>query len=295
MSLQENGPLPIELQERVLEKLGFSQAPPADLGGLEQIYAAWCFKVPFDNVRKLIDLAKDEPGPLPGSTACDFFENGWLKHGAGGTCWAGNGALHALLESLGFSASRGVATMLVAPDLPPNHGTVVVHLNEEDYIVDASIMHLAPIPLKDTIDGGSTTNARPFISALSRRNEKWHINWRPLHRPDGIECRIEYTPASHDEYLDRYERTRQWSPFNYELTARLMQSDRAIGIALNAWVELHCDGEHTRNEILSQQERIRFLVDGLGYSEEIALQIPRDRPTPPPPWSHAASAMKSET
>jgi len=106
------------LLERVLMKLGLSEHPASTLDGLQTLYAAWCRKVPFDNVRKLIYVHQHDPSPLPGDEATDFFE-AWLAYGTGGTCWAGNGALYTLLVTLGFEASRGRGTMLVAPTSPP--------------------------------------------------------------------------------------------------------------------------------------------------------------------------------
>jgi N-hydroxyarylamine O-acetyltransferase len=140
MSLTIEGLSP-DLLERVLMKLGLSCRPAPPLDGLQTLYAAWCRKVPFDNVRKLIHVHNQDPGPLPGDDAIDFFEAG-ITYGTGGTCWAGNVALHALLVSLGFVACRGVGTMLVAPHLPPNHGTVLVTCDGTLYV---AIPHLTTI------------------------------------------------------------------------------------------------------------------------------------------------------
>src|SRR5689334_18403724 len=139
-SLVENNLLPEELVERVLAGLGLDRRSEPTLEGLRKLYGTWCQKVPFDNVRKLIHVRAVNSGPLPGSTAVDFLK-GWLRFGAGGTCWAGAGAFHALLVTLGFDALRGVGTMLAAPDLPPNHGTVVVNFGADQYLVDCSILH----------------------------------------------------------------------------------------------------------------------------------------------------------
>ena len=57
-----------ELFENVLLRLGFSQRPTPTLDGLCALYGAWCQRVPFDNVRKLIHVRAGENGPLPGST-----------------------------------------------------------------------------------------------------------------------------------------------------------------------------------------------------------------------------------
>jgi len=124
-----NSALSEQLVERVLTKLGVAARPDPALEVLRLIYAAWCRRVPFDNVRKLIHLRAGNFGPLPGSTGEDFFE-AWLKHGTGGTCWPGAGALQTLLASLGFAATRGIGTMLAAPNLPPNHGSVLLLIED---------------------------------------------------------------------------------------------------------------------------------------------------------------------
>jgi len=93
MSLQTQG-LSRDLLEQVLSRLGLSDRPAPTLDGLQTLYAAWCRKVPFDNVRKLIHLHDHTPGPLPGDDPAEFL-TAWLTYGTGGTCWAGNGALHA--------------------------------------------------------------------------------------------------------------------------------------------------------------------------------------------------------
>ena len=123
----------------VVQRFGIG-TPAPDLDGLRTVYAAWCEAVPFDNVLKLIHCAEGRRGPLPGSTADDFFET-WLEQGTGGTCWAGNGALHDLLEALGFDVTRVFATMMSAPDARgPNHGSVLVRADGERWLVDASIL-----------------------------------------------------------------------------------------------------------------------------------------------------------
>ena len=46
---------------------------------------------------------------------------------------------------------------------------------------------------------------------------RWHVRWRPLHTPIGIDCRIEYLDASAATFSEMHEGTRGWSPFNYEV------------------------------------------------------------------------------
>ena len=74
------------LLERVLSKLGLSEPPSPTLEGLRTLYPAWCRKVPFDNIRQLIHRRSQDPSPMPGGDATEFFE-AWLMYGTGGTCW----------------------------------------------------------------------------------------------------------------------------------------------------------------------------------------------------------------
>ena len=134
------------LLHRVLDRLGLGASPRCDLDGLRLVYDAWCRSVPFDNSRKLVHVAAGDEGPLPGDDPREFLE-AWLRWGTGGTCWAANGALCEVLAALGFDGERGVGTMLVAPDLPPNHGTVAVRADGRRWLLDASMLHVEPLLL----------------------------------------------------------------------------------------------------------------------------------------------------
>ena len=270
--------LPAPLVERTLEKLGLGTIPSPNLKGLSELYEAWCRRVPFDNVRKLIHLSRKESGPLPGDSAADFL-TAWLRYGTGGTCWAGNGALFSLLLSLRFDAKRGLATMLAAPNLPPNHGTVVVDFGPDRYIVDASILHGTPLRVAEQ----PPTDAHlPWGVRLSRRDDAWIIHWRPLHKPEGFECRIEGFEVPKHVFTDLHEKSRPWSPFNYQLYARINRAASVIGTAFGQRVELGVSGT-AQQRPLEASARVRFLIEELAISEEVASQLPPDTPTPPPP------------
>jgi len=283
----QHSSLPAELVERVLARLGFTQRPEPTLGNLQCLYGAWCQRVPFDNVRKLIHIHVGNTGPFPSSTAQDFFE-AWLKHGTGGTCWAGAGACHALLESLGFDAVRGLGTMMAAPNLPPNHGTVRVRFGSENYLTDCSMLHGEPLRLDENAETKISSPAWGLRCA--QRDGKWHIQWRPLHKVDGLECRLEAFGLSGDDYRQRYEQTRGWGPFNYELAARLNKPDRVVGIGFGKAVELKPDGT-AETRPTSDADRRKILIEQIGLSEEIVSQLPTDRPTPPPPGSKTAAGQ----
>jgi arylamine N-acetyltransferase len=279
-------PISPELVETVLLRLGLHERPDATPEGLAQLYHRWCRSVPFDNILKLIHIRKGLPGPFPGTEATGFFRS-WLEHGTGGTCWAGANALHALLVSLGFDAQRGISTMVVAPDIPPNHGTVRVDFGGYSVLVDASILHDEPIPLA----GSGVFPAGAPASRVSVRDSEGGrtcVRWSPLHQPDGMDCRIEHFGASHDEYAAIYEATRSWSPFNYQLTARINRDDRVTGLSFGKAITLFAVRTPDIREI-DHEGRVRFLIEEMGISEALAGQLPEDLPTPAPPGSSKAN------
>lgn len=276
-----------KLVERILARLGFDSRPEPTPASLDALYNAWCQLVPFDNIRKLIHVRAADTTPLPGSTPQDYFE-AWLKFGTGGTCWSGAGALHALLASLGFDVVRGIGTMLAAPNLPPNHGTVMVNFEGQLFLVDSSILHGHPLRLSKDCE---TAISHPAWGVRCvRREENWYIQWRPLMRLEGFECRLDRFPAAETEFRDFYDRTRKWSPFNYELFVRINRGDKVIGVAFGHSVSLLADGSVARAP-LTPNERRRLLIEDVGITEALAMQLPDDVPTPPPPWSQAASAI----
>lgn len=270
-----------DLADRVLEAFGLSTRPAPDLAGLATLYDAWCRHVPFDNIRKLIAVRAADPAPLPGDDPAEFLSQ-WLEHRVGGTCWAGNGALCALLEQLGFDARRGVATMLVAPDIPPNHGTVVVDLAEGRFVVDASIMYVEPLRAEPGVEAHV---AHPVWGVTGRwRDERFAINWRPMLREDRIDCRVDEWSVDVPRFRAQHELTRAWSPFNFELTFNLVRGDARIGVGNGLGRRIDGSGETA----FPLTDRVAFLVETCGVSEAMARRVPEDVPMPPPPGSRTA-------
>ncbi|HVY70246.1 MAG TPA: hypothetical protein VHH73_09985, partial [Verrucomicrobiae bacterium] len=124
----------------------------------------------------------------------------------------------------------------------------------------------------------------------AQRDSRWHIAWRPLHKLDGFECRLERFGADAADFQTFYENTRGWSPFNYEVTARTNRKDNVVGVAFGKAVTLRGDGTVEQRPV-THPERVRILIEEIGLSEEIVHQLPEDVPTPPPPGSKTAQAQ----
>ncbi len=269
-----------QLVEDVLQRLGLRALPERDLAGLADLYGRWCRKVPFDNIQKRLFLAAGCDGPLPGHTAEDFFR-AWLSYGTGGTCWAVSQGLYDLLAAVGFDVARAACTMLSSPTVRgPNHGTVIVTINSRRYIVDGAMLTDRPIPLQEGVLGGAEHPAAQV--RVGKQARRWHVAWRPLHRPEGFSCRIEAIGLSGLAFDRYYEGTRGWSPFNYSVYARTNTQDRITGVAFGQRVTLGPDGD-AASEAIGPGERDRFLVEHLGIAEEIVARLPADEPLPPPP------------
>lgn len=210
----DDPPLPPRLTERVLSRLGLHEPPPPDLDGLSALYRAWCMRVPFDNTRKTMALRAGTAGALPGTRAEDFFEH-WLAHGTGATCWPSSNALLSILLAVGLDARRVIASMR---DLgSPNHASAKVRIAGRDWLVDSSMLLNTPLPLGPGVFVGHD----PVWPAEVESSNGTHIVWwHPPPREEYLPCRILVDPATFQEYVDGYERSRERSPFNEGLYAR---------------------------------------------------------------------------
>jgi N-hydroxyarylamine O-acetyltransferase len=204
--------LPAGLRDEVLGRLGLPRAVSLDHDGLSTVYAAWCARVPFDNVRKVIALRTGRP--LPGRTAEDFFE-AWLEDGAGGTCWPSSNALYALVRSFGFAASRAAGSMRDTG--PINHATIRVAIGADTWLIDSSMLTVAPVPLASTVFIGTD----PVFAAESEPEAGTHLVWVDFPpNPDWFPCRLLPDPITREFHLARYEASREQSIFNSRLFAR---------------------------------------------------------------------------
>ncbi|EPE9057413.1 arylamine N-acetyltransferase [Klebsiella aerogenes] len=259
------------LTEQILEKLGFTNSPPLNKNGLEIIYKAWCRSVPFDNIRKRILIRTGGDYILPGSTPTDFFVN-WLRHGTGGTCWAGHGALYSLLKQLGFSVQFGISTMLSNPPPAaesPGHGTLAVKFDNDLFIVDATIFHDTPLPLADW-----TSDHPVWGTRVHHDRGFWHINWKPLGRPR-VDCRLFNLNALPEEYPHRHELSRSNSRFDGALLIRMANMESITGIVKGEKVIRDSSGKESF-QTLTHNDQKKLLVEHFKISEELVDRVPEN-------------------
>ena len=245
----------------ILARLGLSAVTP-DLAGLRALYAAWSDAVPFCNVRKTGALFADPNGSLPGLDPEDYFQ-AFLTHGTGGTCWTSSNALHALLTELGFDARRAVGSVF---DMGmPNHGTTVVSLDGQLWLVDSSFIFREPLllnPLRPTI------GSDPLMAAEVALEDGSFFVWSACPPFEGgVFFRVLSLDVPESDYIAGYEASRNFGPFNDRLHTRVNRGDR---ILLMRGTRLYT---HTAAGIgvqeMAEEEMLRQLRAEFGYSAGI--------------------------
>jgi arylamine N-acetyltransferase len=114
---------------RYLAILGVTRRAPSE-SLLREVVAAHLARIPFENVSKLYWL---QQLGLAGVPDLALYLEGIERYGFGGTCYANNGHLHALLAALGFEATLCGADM-AAPNV---HVVVRVEVEGREFYADA--------------------------------------------------------------------------------------------------------------------------------------------------------------
>lgn len=117
-----------EPYSRYLRLLGFS-SPPSGLDGLRALVREHLFRVPFENVSKILLIKREGRGRV---TSLTEFMDGIEYHDLGGTCYTNNPHLFELLRVLGYDAD-----LLAADMTNPNvHTCIRVRLDSAEYHID---------------------------------------------------------------------------------------------------------------------------------------------------------------
>ena len=282
--MQTGAILPVDLFEKVLQRLGFGNEPEKNLSGLGAAYRVWCETVPFDNAAKLIALATGAKGKLPGIDAQEFFIN-FVEHGIGGTCWPSSNALYSLFHDIGFEVKRLAGSMRDTGII--SHGTTNAHIDGADWLIDSSMLTRDPLPLSFDLHIGSD----PVWGGEVEYADDTHIIWwDAVPAPEFIPCRLLPHDVDYDFYLARYEASRTRSPFNERIYVRRNFPDSILVITGNRHFVKSSTGIEAK--LLAESELEERLESEAGFSSHIieklrdcgaikASMIPPDSPPPP--------------
>jgi len=256
----DDTPLPTSLRDAVCVQLGIAPAPPT-LDFLDAVYAAWCLRVPFDNVRKLIALREASPPPLPGTQAADFFEH-WLAHGTGGTCWSSSNALYMLVTALGFSARRIAGSMRDLGFI--THGSTVVTVDQRDWLVDSSALTQRLVPLF----AGPYCDPDPaFATTWAMDGDTHLLHFGAAPGPEHTVCRFMIDPIDHTYLGEAHERSRHIGRFNEITYARRNVADGFL--VLSSAVRYHRTAGGTDVRSLDRDALRQVLADDFGLGRDI--------------------------
>lgn len=258
---QSSDKLTGRLQERVVARLGLVGQVSPELSALRAAYAAWCAHVPFDNVRKMIALGEGTALPLPGGDVEDFFEH-WLAHGTGATCWPASNALYVLLRTLRFNVRRVAGNMR---DLgKTTHASVIATIDGAEWLLDASLQTFHPVPLGSALYA-STDPVYP--AECESTDDGWLLWWLVPPGSEFIPCRIFPEERPLQFYLDSYERSRGFGPFNQKLYARRSRPHEIVVLFGNSRFRKTAAGVEARE--LDREQLCAALRDDIGISAEM--------------------------
>ena len=256
----DDTPLPAALRDAVCARLGVPPAPPT-LALLDTVYGAWCRRVPFDNVRKLIALREGDTAPLPGTHAIDFFEH-WLAHGTGGTCWSSSNALYMLLSALGFTARRIAGSMRDLGFI--THGSTVVTISGRDWLADSSALTQRPVPL---FTGPYCDPDPAFATTWATDGDTHLLRFGAAPGPEHTVCRFLIDRIDH-AYLDAaHERSRGFGRFNDVTYARRNVPDGFL--VLSSAVRYHRTAAGTDVRPLDRDTLRQSLADDFGLGPDV--------------------------
>ncbi len=169
--------------------------------------------------------------------------------------------------------------MLSSPQsTEPNHGSVMATVDGERWLVDASILSGSPIRIPgpgEPADEGRFPGSRGSMTAPPSCGGR-----RALRK--GSTAGSSGSAPIQRSGIERHQRTAGWSPFNYQLSARLLEGETSVGVARGQRFRVEPDGSVSVDD-LDPESRARFLVEVLGIAERIAVCVPDDRPLPPRP------------
>ena len=111
-------------------------------------------------------------------------------------------------------------------DVPPiNHGSVKVRIDGADWLADSSMLSGVPLPLTDAVFVSHGEAVGVEVEPVGESQFVW-VEFPPL--PEFVPCSLQLDPVDAALYHERYEWSREMSPFNERLYLRKVTPDGLI-------------------------------------------------------------------
>ncbi|WP_067514929.1 arylamine N-acetyltransferase family protein [Endozoicomonas ascidiicola] len=245
--------------ELFFKRIGFQGNPSLTLETLTAIQQAFLQAVPFEN----LDIHKGIKFNL---TPESLFEKIVRQH-RGGVCFESNGLLHDALTQMGFSVDLLSAEMYPSEKLTGlnTHMALLVHLNDESYLVDVGNGRCfgdpLPIPGPSTSEGeGVTYKILPFNNthlALFALEKTPEAQWQPRYA-------FNTTPRTRQDFIEpsHYIETSPDSVFTQSNIVSMLTPEGRITLS-----QKHDDHKifwsdaHSEKREISQKEYVLLLAD----------------------------------
>jgi len=150
-----------------------------------------------------------------------------------------------------------------------SHGTTIVRLEGSEWLLDSSMLTDRPVPLADI---ETATDHPVFGTTATPVAEGWLLAFPLPFAEATMPCRtIDPGAVTHDLCVERYEVSREVSPFNHQVSTR--RNDDAGVVSYGGGKRYRRTPVGIEESDLVGAALATALVDELGMSEEIVTRL----------------------
>jgi len=261
-------PIPDQLCELVLARLGIERPIPVTLDALRRLFRAWCRCTGWDTVALALRSIELRAGPVTGFPAPNYFRR-WLAYGISDVCFANSEALLALLRAVGFATERVLGT----GGSNSSHGSVLVRIDDRRYLVDPTFLAEEPLPLLPS--ERSTAGAGPLKVWADTDGT---IRWQPPQCRFHAVFRIEECDCSFASFRAQHQLVEAGD--DEHALARLYHDKLFVRRNVDGGVRTYDNGliisksERRSNIAKAIGDQRHLLTTEFGIATELVAQIP---------------------
>ncbi|MFO0901821.1 MAG: arylamine N-acetyltransferase [Pirellulales bacterium] len=189
-------------------------APPR--ATLSRVIGAFA-RLPYENLTKIV-LEVDVRGGMRSLRTPREVIEGYIRWGAGGTCFALTATLLHLIRALGFRAEPILADRRYGAD---THCALLVWLEELPQLVDPGYLIVEPVPLV----GRGVIELRTSFNevALTPHDDglKWDLSTRQ-HGSLVYRLTLKASPVDESQFLRAWEASFEWEMMKYPVLTRVV-------------------------------------------------------------------------